>query len=111
MGPDSARYRINIHLISKTLTLKSTFWLLKMKNLYMIAVSQQLKRASFGSAWSSSPMHCMVLLPVSICAAIQGNQAALGGGCSMSTSSGWQLEGRVLGGGVGSPDTDLPEGL
>lgn len=28
----------------------------------------------------------------------------------MSTSSGWQLEGRVLGGGVGSPDTDLPEG-
>lgn len=29
----------------------------------------------------------------------------------MSMSSGWQLEGRALGGGVDSTDTDLPGGL
>lgn len=65
--------------------------------------SKQLKRASLGSAWSSSPVCCMVLLPISICPASRGSRTVLGGGllagCSTSTSSGWQLEGRGLGGG------------
>lgn len=48
--------------IARSVLLLPNFWFFALKG----PALQQLKRASFGSAWSSSPMHCTVLLPVSL---------------------------------------------